>query len=667
MGAGTEERWMGRAFGLYYDDHTRVSAFVNMNNVNEDRRPGGDGEWKPSDMPRGLLATRQTGISLNTEDKDKSVNENMNVSLTWKDADNVMNRMSETFATEGNIYKGSSSASRSRNFNFNISNGLFLKKAGLRLYTVVYGGSSREESSQRDSTSGTQDMNSINRLGRSKNRHVSISQDLYWFKELKWGDCLSFNLSGYYFHGKPNETYGSSNIFYSAAGESDKRNTFSEAVSDKYSYYGEAEYTFVLPSRWRMGSGLSYRQEYGRDRNSHYRLDLLGDDRYEEQWLLPSTHDSLMSVLDAGNSRFVSTMERDFRAVLRLSRNSDNGTVNITIPVKRTDERMHYMRMALDTVAQRSYTAFEPYASIYTYGKNPISLRYDLDVFQPDFLNLMPSTDDRNPLSVRLSNPSLKRRTRHKGSGQMTFTNDSTGASFYVGFDFLFLHNAWGTRTTYNSFTGAYTYMTDNVNGCWSGSLKGGWQCPLDSRKRFRIDFSGSVKYERSVDFGVAYDTDADVLSKVTNIYTRLNGKLSYRRGLFSAALVSKLVMRNSRGNLDNMYGIDTYDYQYGGNIQYTVPGTGICLATDINMFSRRGYSSGKMNTDDIVWNAQLTRSFFKGCLTAKLQMFDLLHQLSNVRYVINAQGRTETLYNCIPRYIMLTAAYKLVKKPKKK
>ncbi len=38
----------------------------------------------------------------------------------------------------------------------------------------------------------------------------------------------------------------------------------------------------------------------------------------------------------------------------------------------------------------------------------------------------------------------------------------------------------------------------------------------------------------------------------------------------------------------------------------------------------------------------------------------DMLHRLTNVRYAINAQGRTETRYNCIPRYVMLTAGYKL-------
>ena len=45
----------------------------------------------------------------------------------------------------------------------------------------------------------------------------------------------------------------------------------------------------------------------------------------------------------------------------------------------------------------------------------------------------------------------------------------------------------------------------------------------------------------------------------------------------------------------------------------------------------------------------------------------DLLHQLSNTTYEVNAQGRTEIWYRVIPNYVMLSAAYRFNKQPKKK
>ena len=73
------------------------------------------------------------------------------------------------------------------------------------------------------------------------------------------------------------------------------------------------------------------------------------------------------------------------------------------------------------------------------------------------------------------------------------------------------------------------------------------------------------------------------------------------------------------------------------------------------------------MNTDDLAWNAQLSRSFLKGRLTAKLTAYDILRQISAKAYSVNAQGRTETRYNCIPRYVMFSVAYKFTQKAKDK
>ena len=49
-----------------------------------------------------------------------------------------------------------------------------------------------------------------------------------------------------------------------------------------------------------------------------------------------------------------------------------------------------------------------------------------------------------------------------------------------------------------------------------------------------------------------------------------------------------------------------------------------------------------------------------------KLRGYDLLGQVSSLRYSINAQGRTETWTNSMRRYALLTVAYRFSQKPKK-
>lgn len=83
-------------------------------------------------------------------------------------------------------------------------------------------------------------------------------------------------------------------------------------------------------------------------------------------------------------------------------------------------------------------------------------------------------------------------------------------------------------------------------------------------------------------------------------------------------------------------------------------------------MYSRRGYGSYTFNTDDFVLNASLSQPFFKGKLIARIEGFDLLHQLSATQYSVNAQGRTETWYRSLPHYVMFHLVYHWNKNPKK-
>ena len=144
--------------------------------VNEDRKPGNDGDWKPADMPRGLLKTRQVGIDLETEDKEKTFSEGFSSTLTWKDADNETNTASESFATDGSIYRGSSSKTLSDDFRFQIQNNLNVRKLHLNSFTWLSYNNGNSFSESRDSTFATTLTNRRYTIGRNKNRSIDISQ-----------------------------------------------------------------------------------------------------------------------------------------------------------------------------------------------------------------------------------------------------------------------------------------------------------------------------------------------------------------------------------------------------------------------------------------------------------------------------------------------------------
>ena len=56
--AGTNDRWLARAFALGFSDHYRFTLLGNVNNVNETRHIGQSGNWTPATMPKNMLTTR---------------------------------------------------------------------------------------------------------------------------------------------------------------------------------------------------------------------------------------------------------------------------------------------------------------------------------------------------------------------------------------------------------------------------------------------------------------------------------------------------------------------------------------------------------------------------------------------------------------------------------
>ena len=75
----------------------------------------------------------------------------------------------------------------------------------------------------------------------------------------------------------------------------------------------------------------------------------------------------------------------------------------------------------------------------------------------------------------------------------------------------------------------------------------------------------------------------------------------------------------------------------------------------------RRGYNDPSSNTNELIWNGQLSKSFLRNkSLIVALNFYDLLGQQSNYERWVNATGRSDTQYNSINSYAMLHVRYRL-------
>ena len=134
---------------------------------------------------------------------------------------------------------------------------------------------------------------------------------------------------------------------------------------------------------------------------------------------------------------------------------------------------------------------------------------------------------------------------------------------------------------------------------------------------------------------------------------------LSYRNSWLEVEPNASVNYTHARNQLQSQSDLDTWEFSYGMNINLTAP-WGTTFSTGMSNNSRRGYSDNAMNTNELIWNAQVSQSFLRGnALSVTLQFYDILHNQSNFSRTLNERLRQDIEYNSINSYAMLHVIYR--------
>jgi hypothetical protein len=182
----------------------------------------------------------------------------------------------------------------------------------------------------------------------------------------------------------------------------------------------------------------------------------------------------------------------------------------------------------------------------------------------------------------------------------------------------------------------------------------------IDSAAYFNVNTFTNLSYAHNVGY-VSVNSLQDSEESVTKTFgvgERLAA--SYRNDWLEIELNGSLNYNRSRSELQPNNNLDTWQFTYGGMVGINAP-WGTSFTTNLNMQSRRGYTDNSMNTNELIWNAQVSQSFLKGkALTISLQLYDILHEQSTVSHIISASQRSDTEYNAITSYGMVHVIYRL-------
>lgn len=695
LAGGTEDRYMARLFALRYTDCSRLSVYANTNNVNEIRKPGRDGDWDPSNQPEGSRTTRKAGIDLQISQKEDVWEETGNIEFSWDKSvdENISN--SEQFLTTGNTFSRSVNNRVSRSKSVNLQNTFYIRKPfWMHNYTHVGYSENNSDYVSRsmladdefnrwgnvqqslDSAFATslnpqlqaQLINRRKDSSKSNYQSLNANHNMNCQFKLSSGDYISASANGSYANSK-NKSYSLQDVGYFRVQDSDLyQNKYTTSPNHHYSYSMNGGYQYNANDHLSVEVTLGYSQNYSNASNQYYDLHSLdgwGAGSVHPLGDLPSNYDWQLLAIDANNSYRTTGMGRNYNANVMTMYQIYNDSINfysyIYVPLGHTSERYNY-HGGIEAQRTRHYNSISPQGFLH-YGHTKKSFgfdaRYSVSKNEPSIANLIDVTNDADPLNIRLGNPDLKptwneslnlsanKRWHHDGDTITVWTD--------TRFSIDATQNAISQGFTIDTSTGGRTYKPVNVDGNWNWSANWGLGMDFGKGKKFNLYNSLGYDFAQSVDMVATTTQTGSDLSKVHNKNWNDNLSLTYRSGdSLSLGVSGKVEYRHSTSDQTGFSEINAFNISYGFNGTWRVFRTGITLATDIRMYSRRGYSSEELNTNNLVWNASVSRAFLKKKLVARLEMFDLLHQLTNTNIYINAQGRYETIRNTLPRYAML-------------
>ena len=696
LGIGTRSRYSERLFGGWMKDDLKLFFMGSANNVN-DMGFGMGGGGRFGGGRQGLTATKMTGLNLNYEKKDLL---KLDGSVRWNhsDGDATVRRSTEDFfsastSSFGNSLNGNMTRSNSWDARFRLewkpdsmTNIMFRPQFRYNSNDQLSDGTSATFSADpysiRSITNPLAQLDELVNEGVVKNSNLSNSISYSDSKSVGgWGQLnrrlsnngrnVTLRLGANYSEGMSKSFSNDSVNYYQFANDSVyQANRYAVTPTKNWDYSVRATYSEPIFDRVYLQFSYQYQYKYSKSDRGTYDFSRLGLPFFSitpayrgwDSYLNLLGGSSLDGFLDQDLSRFSEYKNYIHTAevALRVTRKDYNFNVGLQLMPQKSHFIQDYQGVHADTT--RTVTNFAPTADFRWKISNVSQLRltYRANSSQPSMTDLLDITDDSNPLNIRRGNPGLK--PSFTQSLRLFYNNyiQNHQRSIMAHLNFQTTRNSISNMVTYDEKTGGRTTRPENINGNWNAFGMLMFNTAVDSTGFFNVNTFTTLRYANNVGY-VNLDRTANAqesTTRTTTIGERLAG--SFRNDWLEVELNGSLEYMHARSLLQENNNLDTWTFSYGANVMVTAP-WGTQVSTGLNMNSRRGYNDASMNTNELIWNAQLSQSFLRGnALTVSLQFYDILHEQSTFSRTITAMQRSDTEYNAITNYAMLHVIYKL-------
>ena len=667
--AGTSGRYLGRAFLLGFSDPFRFSITGNVNNVNETRHIGQSSSWTPEKMPKSQVTTHAVAGEMKFD--NKKVEETVNVYYTYTSDIMDINRRSELFLNGLTPLSTMQSSSREKSHRLRVQNNLRLKKPWMGFdFDYIH-------QSFRTGTEGISEQHDSTLVSRITDfghgtRRLSDINGRFWGavnfkKEVK--TYLNYSLGA----GQEDERGQSMRQYGFEVPPASPLHNVNDYMDRKTKGNLWLNCIMLTKRDFRISIWETIDLERSRKRDFLYRPDSL---------YLPSQKDALEAITDFSNSYDSRLNSSTYSTGLTIRKMGllpadetmpipyDYSIWEVSLVATPKTQSLHYIRGAIDTLVRATTFLFRPELglNLFPTGRygTQISLKASHYNDSPSLYDMIDYRDDAVPLVVKLGNPDLKGIQVSEGEANF-YRRGAHQSLLHVGATFRYFHRSTAQAVQYDPLTGTTTYRPVNVSGNYNA--KASFDMTRTFGKDHQWTWSDNIDatFDNSVDHSMLQGETESHINRVRTLTLHDGMYLQFAKGSLNVRATGDVRWRRSTGRMRDFTTLSAVDFQYGMSARYTIPVLNTTVSVDGNMYSRRGYGSSSLNTNDFVLNASLSQSMMKGRLVARVEGFDLLHRLSQVNYEVNAQGRVETWYRSLPHYLMLHLVYNFNISPKKR
>lgn len=694
-GYGSDNRYLGRIFVMGFTPTAQISAYFNANNLNESQKPRIYSRWTPEQMPTGVTRTLAGGVDYNVT-PDARWTFRGSASATHTHETDGTDMVQENYLSGGNTYAYRFNRQDNRRLALETDHAVEYKRPGqygmqLKPYFRYARRDNRADNVGAEFNSAFNDMtmefirniydgNSTAALGNLINRRIETDRLkghslntggnlMQTFNIPRTDDLLTLEVYGGY-DNRHFERFNHFDINFGADPEpADVANRYYKNYPQFHSNVGaQAKYSLIINRGLSFDFSYAFEHLYGKETSSLFNIaeEAVGSGFADGK--LPSAI-QYQTGFDRDNS-YISRETTDRHKlyagvrVWQKYNESDRFWMQYRFPLSIDRQRLHYTRGYINANLTRTSAVLD-FGNLFIQtgnDKKGFWLNWDLKSVKPDMVSMVDFTDATNPLFIRKGNPDLKNALKFSVdmSYKFSFGYQSRNQLRFCA-DFGLTDNALSYGYTYDSATGIRTGSYHNVKGNLGGH----------GQIIYRFNSNGFYIYNKlqggrrtSVDL-VGYDSPELIRSKVYDLNFSDDMYFSYSFGGNEVSANFSGTNNRYSSNLADFTNQNTWTFRTGVSLLYNLPAN-FQISTDFTVFNRRGYIDAALNTDNFIWNARLTYTALKGQLLLMLDGYDMLHNLSNVSYTMNAQARTETIRTVLPRYFMFHLQWRFNHIPQK-